>query len=638
MLLIFSMLRGRIQVRGRGAAGIGRRQMPAACVGEIVNPSSEVTMGTRTKRWGLPFILGGLVSILPGIALCGQHAANSAQKTAALQGPASYRSLQINNVFNYYGNNGDGSFNPFSEDFEGFEFLKGQLKHIFFEDGVVWGGFQGNARVLKVGGSIYRHGLQPGPILVAGSLTAPPQAADPNHVSNRIYRTRPDIGPSTNSTEALTKIESEELPYVARYEKVTSQDMLNSYLQDWREWPAANGAPFTDIDGDGRYDPAIDIPGEPGAAQTLWYVANDLDSTLTEGLVGSQPIGLEMQKTIWAYVRRSGALTTSIFSRTRLINKSGARLDSMFLGFWSDPDLGYAGDDAAGYDSLRSLGYVYNGSASDQVYGTAIPAAGFALMEGPTIPGGPTDTAMVGFHARPGVRNLPVTSFVVFWPTLSYDEPGNGPAMTTRWYRSLNGLVAASGIAFLDPITSQPTRFPVSGDPVTGIGFIDLTYGLQAGDRSMMMSTGPFGMAAGDTQEAVVVQVAAVADDRLSSITALRTAVDRMRPGFFDIAAPGGSTPPAPPPEAPLAFALWQNYPNPFNSSSIISAQWPVESRVRVTIYDMIGRQVGVLVDGLFPAGKYSFPFRGEKLATGVYLYRITAGSFSASRKLVLVK
>ncbi len=595
-------------------------------------------MDARTQRWSLPFILGGLVAILPGIALCGQHTTNSLQKTAALQGPASYRSLQINNIFNYYGNNGDGSYNPFSEDQEGFEFLKGQLKHIFFEDGVIWGGFHGSARVLKVGGSIYRHGLQPGPILIAGTQTTSPLAGDPFDASNRIYRVRPDIGPSTDSAEALTMIEAEELSYVVRYEKVTARGMLDSYVKDWEEWPAGRGAPFTDVNGDGRYDPAIDIPGEPGAAQTLWYVANDLDSTLTNDLAGSPPIGLEMQKTIWAYVRRSGALTTSIFTRTRLINKSGATLDSMFLSFWSDPDLGYAGDDAVGYDSTRNLGYVYNGSAPDEVYGTAIPAAGFALLEGPTIPGGPLDTAMVAFRPRPGIRNLPITSFLAFWPSYFDVWPLLGPGTTLPWFRCLNGLVHATGSLCINPVTNQPTRFILTGDPVTGTGWVDLTYGIMAGDRSMMMSTGPFTMADGDTQEAIVVQVAATGTDRLSSITALRTAVDRLRPGFFDIAAPGGSTPPAPPPEAPAAFALWQNYPNPFNSGTIISAQWPVESRVRVTIYDMIGRQVGVLVDGLFPAGKYSFPFRGEKLATGVYLYRITAGSFSASRKLVLMK
>ena len=69
-----------------------------------------------------------------------------------------YHPMLINNIFNYYSNNGDGSFNKFSADNEGFEFPKGSGGEVIFEDGVVWGGFQNDT--LKVGGSTYNHGLQ----------------------------------------------------------------------------------------------------------------------------------------------------------------------------------------------------------------------------------------------------------------------------------------------------------------------------------------------------------------------------------------------------------------------------------------------------------------------------------------------
>src|SRR5512135_1408450 len=64
-----------------------------------------------------------------------------------------YRPFLINRIFNYYGNNGDGSYNKFSGDNEGFEFPKGSGKHIIFEDGVVWGGFHKGFARPKVGGS-----------------------------------------------------------------------------------------------------------------------------------------------------------------------------------------------------------------------------------------------------------------------------------------------------------------------------------------------------------------------------------------------------------------------------------------------------------------------------------------------------
>jgi hypothetical protein len=68
-----------------------------------------------------------------------------------------YHPMLINNIFNYYSNNGDGSFNNFSSTSEGFEFPKGDDKAtVIFEDGVVWGCKQGGN--LKVGGSTYWHG------------------------------------------------------------------------------------------------------------------------------------------------------------------------------------------------------------------------------------------------------------------------------------------------------------------------------------------------------------------------------------------------------------------------------------------------------------------------------------------------
>jgi hypothetical protein len=65
-----------------------------------------------------------------------------------------YRPFLINRIFSYYGDNGDGSYNKFSGDNEGFEFPKGSGKHLMFEDGVIWGGFHKGIPHPDVGGSI----------------------------------------------------------------------------------------------------------------------------------------------------------------------------------------------------------------------------------------------------------------------------------------------------------------------------------------------------------------------------------------------------------------------------------------------------------------------------------------------------
>jgi len=85
-------------------------------------------------------------------------------------------------------------------------------------------------------------------------------------------------------------------------------------------------------------------------------------------------------------------------------------------------------------------------------------------------------------------------------------------------------------------------------------------------------------------------------------------------------------------------FALAQNYPNPFNPKTVVSAQWSVDSVVRLAVYDLLGREVAVLADGRFPAGKYSFMFDGSNLSSGMYIYRLTAGQYISSRSMTLLK
>ncbi len=88
----------------------------------------------------------------------------------------------------------------------------------------------------------------------------------------------------------------------------------------------------------------------------------------------------------------------------------------------------------------------------------------------------------------------------------------------------------------------------------------------------------------------------------------------------------------------PTAFKLEQNYPNPFNPTTIIEYSLPVESKVKLEIYDILGRKILVLVNKDQKAGKHSTIFNGGNLASGVYLYRIKAGNFTDTKKLMLIK
>jgi len=93
----------------------------------------------------------------------------------------------------------------------------------------------------------------------------------------------------------------------------------------------------------------------------------------------------------------------------------------------------------------------------------------------------------------------------------------------------------------------------------------------------------------------------------------------------------------------PDEFVLYQNYPNPFNPTTIIKFQIPnvVSSfslRTTLKIYDVLGNEIAVLVSERKPAGTYEVEFDASNLPSGVYLYRLTAGKFSSSKKLILLK
>jgi hypothetical protein len=88
----------------------------------------------------------------------------------------------------------------------------------------------------------------------------------------------------------------------------------------------------------------------------------------------------------------------------------------------------------------------------------------------------------------------------------------------------------------------------------------------------------------------------------------------------------------------PTQASLDQNYPNPFNPTTVVSFQLPVASNVWLAVYDLLGREVAVLVNERKAPGSYKVKFDGSSLASGVYFYRLQAGDFVQSRKLLSLR
>jgi hypothetical protein len=454
----------------------------------------------------LSFFANDAILAKEGKKTQGKNDNSSLQKT---YGTPTGTWFTINNVATRFVNDGD-SDNTSGGD-SGFEFPKGSGNTVFFQSGLVWGGLATDANEFRVGGSAYRQGLQGGRITSSNTSILNASVENPSADHVRIYRVRSDYATATDFSAEIDKTAS------------TASEVYAQYETDWNEWPAEYGAPYEDVDGNGSYDPTIDIPGFVGADQTIWFVSNDLNADKTLYMYGSQPLGLEMQATIWGY-NTAGALGNTVFRKYKLINKSATPIDSMYLCMWSDPDLGDAGDDYCGCDTTLSLGYIYNGASSDATYGSAVPAGGFDYFQGPMVDGAPTDTAIFNNKKIAGKKNLPMSAFTYFINGDDvYADPDQGEYTgTLQFKRLMQGRISTTGERFTDPTTNQNTMFCLAGDPVTGTGWVDGIVN-EADDRRFVMVSGPFTMAPGDTQEVVVGELAAQGTDRLSSVTMLKS-------------------------------------------------------------------------------------------------------------------
>jgi hypothetical protein len=409
-----------------------------------------------------------------------------------------YNYIAINEILMYISNNGDGSHDPVT-DGNGFYWPGGKLatKAAIFEDGLVWGG-KINGEI-RVNGNTHRQGLQAGKILTGGV------ADNPDDPKYRIYKIRKD------------------------WESLQQGSERDAYERDFLEWPVEDGAPWVDVNGDGLYSPGFDSPEFIGD-EMLWYVANDMDTSRSRFTYGSDPIGLEIQCLVWGY-NKTNFLGDVVFKKYTLINKSTTTIDSMYLGLWTDDDLGDACDDFVGCDTLLNLGYSYNGDNDDgggtgSTYGTPPPAVGHQFVQGPTVLGEPTDSARFNNQWVSGYKNLPITAFMLYiGASARYSDPQQGVYEgTLEVYNNLRGLIW-NGNPVIDPHTDLITRFVVAGDPVAGEGWYEgdgWPGGEDPCDRRYLMSSGPFTMAPGDTQEVVIAILIAMGDDYLDSISELK--------------------------------------------------------------------------------------------------------------------
>ena len=326
--------------------------------------------------------------------------------------------------------------------------------------------------------------------------------------------------------------------------KVNKSDLADPLANDdFQNWPAGDGAPFVDNNGNGTYEPLPAGPDMPEfiGDQVIWCVMNDGDPT-AHVLFNSAPMGIEYQMTVFGF-DRPDAFGDMMFVKALLINRGEDTIEDMIIGLWSDPDLGEASDDFVGCDTTLGLGIVYN-DGPDPVYAgfsQGTPAAGYDFFQGPMVPA-PGETAYMFDRNIPDMRNLKMTSFTKY---INGDAVYVDPNDAIEAYNYMSGfmpdgsdfpIAATGGTAFVHP-----------GDPNLDTGPTDTEYVdadlHPSDDRRFLMNAGPFVMVPGDSQEVVFGIINVAAGEALESYNYLKE-VDALAQLAYDIHF---ALPPSPP-------------------------------------------------------------------------------------------
>ncbi len=396
----------------------------------------------------------------------------------------------------------------------------------------------------------------------------------------------------------------------------------NTTEPDYVNWPVNQGAD-------------IDSLGNPFflGTQTMFYCYTDAYPH-GSGSTSLQSLKAQILQTNWCYTNIG--LEDVQFIEFRIINRSNTPWIKAYLAFWTDDDLGSSTDDKIGCDTIRNLGFTYNATNNDEIYGLAPPAVGTKLLRSPVIyTGNINDT--IKYYSPPGSANMIIRPGFKYIGMNVFNYYNNGspqpsdPLNNTETYRVLEGKWRL-GDSWISP-SGDTTRKCYTGDPVTQTGW--LMTG--AFDRRFLQSFGPFNMNPNDTQSIIVAQIIAKGSSNLNSITKLRALSDHVQ-SIYDqnfqsvLAVQNIST------EIPVGFSLEQNYPNPFNPVTNLEFGISELGFVSLKVYDMLGKEVMTIVNEKLNPGKYKVDFDGSGLPSGVYFYRLTAGEFTETKSMMLVK
>lgn len=415
-------------------------------------------------------------------------------------------------------------------------------------------------------------------------------------------------------------------------------------------WPAFNPngsplAPFVDYDNDGLYDPSLgDYPKIKGD-QAIFFVYNDKGGTHTE--TGGQAIGLEIQGMIYAYsCPKDSALYNTIFTNYKIINKSIYRLDSAFIGNWTDIDIGGAGTGYVGSDVTRGAYYGYDATSSNAIYGANPPAQAVVFLRGPWADPNGIDDASIstasGINYGDGIvdnERLGMGKFMYY--NNDFTVQGN-PTLAVQYYQYLNDIwkdgtpLTYAGDGHLGSIPCD-YAFPGNSDPLGyGTSMVPASpwtaTGTAYGDKRGVGSFGPFTFQPGAIQEVDFAYVfgRATSGGNLASVAVMQDRIDSVRTKFNNGITGCGCNGSVTGINNLSKNDLFTFYPNPATNNITLNFKTSAKN-YSVKIYDATGR----LVKNNEHVNSSATTVNIEDLNSGIYLLNVYDGTNSVTHRFV---
>jgi hypothetical protein len=436
-------------------------------------------------------LLIGVINFIPVNELMSKE--RKGHQNPPLMAPTSNNFLQVNNINTVF--RSDGIFN-----YDKFTFTGGDAGMIWpvsanqrltidFASGF-WIGAKVNGQ-LRLAASLFNTHYSPGNIPVIGQVPGSSVCSDPRLKAYQVSL----VDPSLFNGGVKQKVAGGRT-YTINYDS-------------WASWPVDLGAPYVEVNGIPGYQPEFggDRPGigdssaEPD--EIIWSVymdytncTNNIHASEISLPGGTPPLGVEIQQTSFAFL--SPGLLDMYFVKWKVINKSADRWDDTYTSVCNDADVGDAFDDAAGCDSANNVGFIYNATNNDALYGAAPPAIGFKYLQSPIVyTGNPDDTAHLPYGNLVGYKALGLTSFNIFQNTSDQclGDPDDAPTA----YNYMTGFDGC-GNPVRNWVTGALSNFRYNGDACQRIGWID---SIQT-DRRFLQNSGPFTMNSNDTQIIVI--------------------------------------------------------------------------------------------------------------------------------------